>query len=178
MKCQGERGCEEDPEGILDRSFLVSNYLGLVIVPGQQIQGPSTFALCATNQHLFWLGISIWKHFRYSTIQFDIHTIIQIYDLYIYNTYDTNKNRNNTLRIAIIIKSLRVTPLLPILQGFSHGHLPKNGLKTCPWWKVKIQSEFWMVLEWYFHDQRSFALLMLVKLLWYHVFGCKNFAEN
>lgn len=150
MKCQGERGCEEDPEGILDRSFSVSNYLGLVIVPGQQIQGPATFALCATNQHDFCLSKSIWKHFRYSTIQFDIHTIIQIYDIYyiyiqgyiwyiwyIY-TDDTNKNKNNTLRIAIIIKSLRVTPLLPILQGFSHGHLPKNGLKTCPWWKVKI----------------------------------------
>lgn len=27
-------------------------------------------------------------------------------------------------------------------------------------------------------DQRSFALLMLVKLFWYHVFGCKNFVEN
>lgn len=130
---------------------------------------PASFLV--RHKHLKALPIQhnpIWYTYNHTDIWF----------IYIYNTYDTNKNRNNTLRIAIIIKSLRVTPLLPILQGFSHGHLPKNGLKTCPWWKVKIQSEFWMVLEWYFHDQRSFALLMLVKLLWYHVFGCKNFAEN
>ena len=138
MKCQGERGCEEDPEGILDRSFSVSNYLGLVIVPGQQIQGlrtinlrimcykPASFLL--KHKHLKALPIQhnpIWYTYRYIYI----YIYIYVRNIYIWHQQEQEQYFANRHHHQIL-KGHSVAPIPT--QGFSHGHLPKNGLKTCP----------------------------------------------
>ena len=151
---------------------------------------PAWFLL--KQKHLKALPIqhdSIWYTYNHTDIWYIYiqgYIWYMIYMIYIY-TDDTNKNKNNTLRIAIIIKSLRViasnsprilprspaeewTQDVPVVKGEDLIRTSRLAIPRQIW----ILNGTWMVLSW----SVFLCTIDVGELLWYHAFGCKNFVQN